>query len=463
MIVTVRQQLQIFQLVLLSGIFFWSLIRCHGFSSSPIPNPDNKSTSALGLTKRPALSRRSPGGGGGGGGPKGDRRHRERREQRRQHQQRNNQQQNVKFDGKAICSQQHHNLEAPPFDLERILLSSSSSTAPAPTQSSGTPTNTNLRCISGQALTFEPVPLGEKEDNASSFSPYFEYMSLDDLEFERTGAPHIKFRLKGFSEKFNADVDFRSSLRSAIRQDIFRTTPFYQNLPAKAASILLLPDSSLEGSWKIPTPSTAKNDDMDEPTIRMKYTTKVLQDAFSSVSSSGEDDPLIPTGDELFQAIGRLCSNENGSELSSSARTDGSTGGASTHFIDIYGRQDRTINHSWHMDAGKAGFLPDRQVCRTLIWGFPARNEINYRGCGVFSHIVKLKHSCSLQELNHLDEDTAPSATLMEPVLFDGVIDPKYVVRPPYQPGNEILLYRDIDCLHSAPDCTYRSSIMRFM
>jgi hypothetical protein len=115
------------------------------------------------------------------------------------------------------------------------------------------------------------------------------------------------------------------------------------------------------------------------------------------------------------------------------------------------------------MDAGRAGFLPDRQVCRTVIWGFPAPNEINFRGCGIFSHIVKLKHSCSLQELNHLDEGTAPSATLMEPVLFDGVIDPHYVVRPPYQPGKEILMYKDTHILHSAPDCTYRSSIMRFM
>lgn len=48
-------------------------------------------------------------------------------------------------------------------------------------------------------------------------------------------------------------------------------------------------------------------------------------------------------------------------------------------------------------------------------------------------------------------------------VLFEGTLNEKYTVRPVYEPGKELLLYSDIDVLHSAPDVAYRSSIMKFM
>ncbi|KAG7354143.1 hypothetical protein IV203_003499 [Nitzschia inconspicua] len=287
----------------------------------------------------------------------------------------------VSFDGKILTSNQNTNLDAPFFDLESAIISSS------------------LRCMTPE--------LQYGEDNETSKTRVFEYMSLDDL-FE------AKF---GFSERFNADGDFRNQLRSAIRQDVFETTPFYANLSEKAASILLLPDSSLEGSWRI-------RDDAQE--LRMKHTTRVLQNAFQD---TGHDISSIPTGDDLFRAIGKLCGRQ-----------------ASTHFIDIFGVQDRIINHSWHLDAGCSP-----GGCRTVLWGFPP--EKDYSGCGVFSHVVSLKKQCL----------APPSHNRMEPLLFEGSVPEDFIVRPPYEKGMELLMYRDIDVLHSAPDVAYRTSIMRFM
>jgi hypothetical protein len=44
-----------------------------------------------------------------------------------------------------------------------------------------------------------------------------------------------------------------------------------------------------------------------------------------------------------------------------------------------------------------------------------------------------------------------------------GTIDEHHIVRPSYAPGRELLMYRDIDVLHSSPDVAYRTSVMRFM
>jgi hypothetical protein len=231
-------------------------------------------------------------------------------------------------------------------------------------------------------------------------TPNFKFMSLDDLFGEGVG----------LSAKFNSDTEFREELRRAIRQDIFDTTPFYANLSEKAASVLLLPDSSLEGSWKMP-----------ETMDRMKKTTQVLSEALG--------DPA-PTGDELFQTIGKLCGTK-----------------PSTHFIDIYGVQGRKIPHSFHLDTGRSA----SNNTQTVLWGWPKEDQ--YDGCGVFSHLIPLENECWAPE-DH---------PRMEPVLFDGPFENHHIVRPRYQPGRELLIYRDVDVVHSAPDVTYRTSVMRFM
>lgn len=298
----------------------------------------------------------------GSAGNSGPRQPRERRERP---------QESVVFDGKKMTASQSPNEDAPPLDLE-VTISSGS-----------------VRSMT-EGIQFEKeVP-----------KPAFTFMSLDDLFGQDVG----------LSEKFNADSEFRKELRTAIRQDIFDTTPFYANLSEKAASVLLLPDSSLEGSWRIP-----------ETMDRMKKTTQVLTDAL------GEE--TAPSGDELFEAIGKLCGSN-----------------PSTHFIDIYGVQDRKINHSFHLDFGKS-----MGSTQTVLWGFP--REDDYSGCGVFSHVIALEKECLAPEEH----------PRMEPILFDGNFDEEYIVRPKYEPGRELLIYRDIDVLHSAPDVTYRTSVMRFM
>jgi hypothetical protein len=304
--------------------------------------------------------RSSRGGNAAGTGPK----QQERRQRRRP-------EEPAVFDGKVMAAAQRPNDDAPPLDLETAMQDS-------------------IRCMTPDMCFEEDV-----------VQPAFTSMSLDDL----FGAN------LGFSAKFNSDTQFRIALRSAIRQDIFDTTPFYANLSEKAASVLLLPDSSLEGSWRMP-------ESMD----RMKQTTALLQDAFG---------PSGPTGDELFQAIGNLCGTK-----------------PTTHFIDIFGVQDRKIPHSWHLDSGTS---PENS--RTVLWGFPKEDEDYYDGCGVFSHVVSLQKEC-----------VAPKEhPRLEPVLFDGTVDEKHVIRPNYTPGQELIMYRDIDVIHSAPDVIYRASVMRFM
>ncbi|KAL3926796.1 MAG: hypothetical protein SGARI_005494 [Bacillariaceae sp.] len=223
-----------------------------------------------------------------------------------------------------------------------------------------------------------------------------EYMSLDDLLLLQPEQHSIQL-----SERFNADADFRRELRTAIH-------------------------SSLEGSWRI-LEATSDDDGTEPPVLRMKHTTKVMREAFADEVDG--DETKIPTGDDLFRAIGNLCGEK-----------------ASTHFIDIFGVQDRSINHSWHLDAGCSP-----GGCRTVLWGFPP--ESDYSGCGVFSHVVPLSNECL----------APPDHNRMEPLLFDGTITEEHIVRPVYEKGKELLLYRDVDVLHSAPDVTYRTSIMRFM
>uniref|UniRef100_A0A7S2EJB6 Uncharacterized protein n=1 Tax=Trieres chinensis TaxID=1514140 RepID=A0A7S2EJB6_TRICV len=242
---------------------------------------------------------------------------------------------------------------------------------------------------------------------------HIETTSLDDL-----------FPGLGFSSLFASSKEFRTELRAAMREDIFDTTPAYASMSEKARKMLLLPDSSLQGSWKCRDGRWVRKDDkrseQDEP--RMTKLTEIL------TKFLGED---APTGDEFMDIIGSLCGSS-----------------PSTHWIDIVGVQDRRIPHSWHQDTGRS---PNGDT-KTVLLAFPP--EDNYNAVGVFSHVVKLEKE------RHAADDHPPN----EPVVHTNMeIEDKYIVRPSFSEGREIIYYRDIDVLHSSPDVAYRASVMRFM
>ena len=246
--------------------FIWSVamligtLRVHGFASVGLTTirhgdaPSRHSMAAPEAEPQRGPSRRAS---TTASGPKGQaQQQRPRRQQTPQQRQKNRDALITEFDAKALTSSQNANEDAPPLDLQAVL--SSSDTPP-------------IRCMTSGDLCFQ---------NTIQKQPPFEFYSLDDLFGSDLG----------FSHTFNTNSQFRQDLRTAIRQDIFDTTPFYANLSEKAASILLLPDSSLEGSWRIP-----------ETRDRMKKTTNVLQAGLG---------PQAPTGDEFLQAIGKLCGSK---------------------------------------------------------------------------------------------------------------------------------------------------------
>jgi hypothetical protein len=152
--------------------------------------------------------------------------------------------QSIAFDGKELTSKQSSNHDALPIDLADCPLKCAGAT-PMLSQTSRVP------------------------------QPAFRFMSLDDV------VPGL-----GFSETFNSCSDFRNAIRNSMRLDMFDATPQYHGLTDKAKAILLLPDSSLQGSWR----TVGDN--------RMHRLTAVLKDGLG---------PNAPTGDQLMHAIGQIC------------------------------------------------------------------------------------------------------------------------------------------------------------
>lgn len=210
----------------------------------------------------------------------------------------------------------------------------------------------------------------------------------------------------GFSNIFNSNSEFRKELRIAARNDFFVKDETISN---EMNDLLKDPRSSMSSSWG--------KDDNEYPLL-----TKVFQKyKFSSLF----------TGKLFISELTKLCPD---------------TPYRFNSWMDIVGVKNKVINHSWHQDSGLHQ--------KTCMIGFPLEN--NYEGLGVFSHAVKLSHRLP-----------DPPITTNQPRLLSSLcnvsFDEKFIIRPIYRKGKEIMVYDDRDVFHSAPDYAHRDSIWRIM
>jgi hypothetical protein len=263
---------------------------------------------------------------------------------------------------------------------------------------------------------------------------HFETRSLDDL------FPEIHF-----SETFNSCAVFRNGLRDAIRYDMISDAnagdklsqpAIYGQMTNEQREQELARNAPLIGYWK-------SDDDTDTTSnrIRMKNTTAILRQHLG---------PNAPTGDALFEAIGSLCnSTETPHEWTEVVGV-----GATQNF-----QMGAQTEHAWHQDYGHLQTQtqtneqdsPVYQSHKHVFFAFPYEDQ--YDGTGVLPHLVQLKHQQWARPKDHSRKS----------IFYRGTVPEQYIVRPRYVPGSaEIIMFRDVDVLHSSPDIQYRTSIMRF-
>jgi hypothetical protein len=231
---------------------------------------------------------------------------------------------------------------------------------------------------------------------------HLEYWSLAELFPEADG----------LAELFDSDEDFRASIRSAARADLFVPDP---RLSAEANGLLSDPGSSLEGNWK--------------QCERCDSLTAVFRaHGFGTL-----------TGSEFIQRLGRLCVDGGRAGARPGAAAAHPTTGSWLDIVSPVGGRLRA-NHAWHQDSGLAQY--------TAMLGFPLRD--GYCGPGVFSHGVKLSHAM-------------PPPEVPGPVILNDLIPEAYHFKPVYRKGQEVIVYKDCDHVHSAPNEFIRAGIWRFM
>jgi len=259
---------------------------------------------------------------------------------------------------------------------------------------------------STSALTeAKAFPVPQSLQDASKPNPiasHLEYWSLDELFPEATGLGDV----------FDSDETFRASIRSAARADFFVPDP---RLSAEANLMLSDPGSSLEGNWK--QCSQCPN----------------LTEVFRAYGFTALD------GSAFIQRLGQLCTNGGRTGSMPSAGAVYPTTGSWLDIVNPSTGRSRS-NHAWHQDSGLEQF--------TVMLGFPIRDH--YSGVGVFSHAVKLSHAIQPPE--------TPG-----PVIINDSIPDEFVFKPVYQKGQEIIVYKDCDHFHSAPNVFIREGTWRFM
>eukprot|EP00614_Pseudopedinella_elastica_P007340 CAMPEP_0172586344 /NCGR_PEP_ID=MMETSP1068-20121228/5715_1 /TAXON_ID=35684 /ORGANISM="Pseudopedinella elastica, Strain CCMP716" /LENGTH=337 /DNA_ID=CAMNT_0013381111 /DNA_START=80 /DNA_END=1093 /DNA_ORIENTATION=+ len=230
---------------------------------------------------------------------------------------------------------------------------------------------------------------------------------------------HVKFyslenlfpEAPGLADMFDSSEVFRRELRAAARNDFFVEDPRFSK---EKNDQLRAPGSSLEGNWQTIT---------ECPAI-----TSVFKSQGAGVSALD--------GLTFVKRLGKLCVSGGG--LESGLESPLVTGG----WLDIVSPPNgrRRAAHAWHQDSGLGQY--------TVMLGFPNRNH--YEGPGVFSHIVRLSHVM-----------TPPAKP--GPVIIEGNFPEANIMRPVYRKGCEVIVYKDCDHIHSAPDEFIRDGIWRFM
>lgn len=258
----------------------------------------------------------------------------------------------------------------------------------------------------------------DEDDDDQTIVEHWRFVDLEEL-----------FPGSGLADAFNDDAGFRDDLRRAMRRDVFASSYEHKDVSDVARRSLLDPDSSLQGRFDLCVATGRLSVPMDR-------CARVLADRL------GPD--RAPSGEAWVRALLRECSGDASLE-------SGDGGVRSYHWIDIVGVRHRRVAHSWHQDAPSG-----RDDRRTVVLGFPAEDD--YVGTGVFSHAVRLTRPRTRRRSEHDDDDDDGT-----PLLCETDVPEKFVVRPVYAKGRELLSWRDVDVLHSAPDVAYRTSLMRFM
>lgn len=275
------------------------------------------------------------------------------------------------------------------------------------------------------------VPLDEQElklHNKVIEHDHFEFRSLDDL-----------FPNLNFSEKYNSCASFRQELRHAIRHDMISDTSIYGKMTDKQKHQELIRNQPLIGYWKQEHDATTTTK-KDTLTIKMKQTTIVLRQYLGTNA---------PIGDEFMETIGSLTNSVQ----------------EPFHWTEVVGvaaTQNKKLGdktpHGWHQDYGQLESSSrddndEHQGNKHVFFAFPPHDH--YNGIGVFPHLIKLKYEQWAKPL-----DAASNRN--KPTFYRGTVPEEYIVRPRYTAGREIIIFQDVDVLHSSPDIQYRESIMRF-
>ena len=142
------------------------------------------------------------------------------------------------------------------------------------------------------------------------------------------------------------------------------------------------------------------------------------------------------------------------------------------HLLVLYPKDiPCTLGREWRGQRGHSTWAQGDQLC---VWVIPPEVLTcvlhSVAGPVPCSHIVKLSHTVR-QPGNEGEaiqfEDLAEAAAGKHGERGGPASPPEmeeqYIVRPEYRKGREIVVYRDANHMHSAPDYAYRESLWRFM